>query len=234
MKRIHNFEEFELVLEGFNYDPILTRYGISNEQWDAMRVNPEVTTSYEKYKKYYSTEEAKNLVNKALSLVCTHTFGDPASTKEFMERLSKVESCYGTNPSTYSRPSQTKGLFQLDKATALKTIGYKNVQPTGNSAILERLKKAKEKIKTKLGIDWSMVPYESLSKPLYSALACRLYIEVKMESYQYNRSTGKLTSKQHPIPSTLDEQAKWWKDRYNTSSGSGTESKFKNPPGCSI
>lgn len=228
------FAEFDPLLESFNYTPILTKYGISTEQWNAMRANPEVAASYEKYQKYYTTADAKKMVDKILSLVCTHTFGDKASTKEFMERLSKVESCYGTNPSTYSRPTLTKGLFQLDKATALKTIGYKNVTPTGNASILERLKKAKEKIKTKLGIDWNMVPYESLSKPLYSALACRLYLEVKMQSYSYNRTTGKLTAINHPIPSTLDEQAKWWKDRYNTSSGAGTEAKFKNPPGCSI
>jgi hypothetical protein len=234
MRRLKGFKEYSLLLERDSGHPILPKYGISDEEWDAMRAIPEKADSYEKYKKYYSADGAKDFVGKILDIVCDEIFKDPPEVKEFMERLAKVESCYGTNPNTYSRATYTKGLFQLDKNSALRTIGYKGVSPKANSDIKERLYEAKKKIKTKLGMDWDMVPYESLSKPLYSALACRLFIEVKVKSYSYNQSTGVLTAHDHPIPKSLSDQAKWWKNRYNSARGSGTEGKFKNPPGCSL
>jgi hypothetical protein len=234
MRVLKRFKEYRILLERESEHPILPKYDISEEEWDAMRAIPENPDTFEKYERYYSSEGAKDFVDKILDIVCDEIFQDPLEVKEFMSRLAKVESCYGTNPNTYSRPSYTKGLFQLDKNSSLRTIGYKGVTPKANSDIRKRLEDAKKKIKTKLGMDWNMVPYSSLAKPLYSALACRLFIEVKLKSYSYNQSTGVLTSKDHPIPKSLSEQAKWWKNRYNSQKGSGTEAKFKNPPGCSI
>lgn len=204
---------------------------ISAEEWEAMRANPEDANDKKKYEDYYTGDKSVDLVGKAIDIVA-EIFGDGNNIKTFMKRLSAVESCYGTNPRTYSRPSSTKGIFQLDKASSLKTIGYKGQKPQGNWAIKQSIKDAKSKISRDLGLNWDMVPYDSLAKPLYNALACRMFLEVRMKDYKYDRETNKITAIDKPIPSDLNGQAKWWKDRYNTSSGAGTENKFKNPPGC--
>lgn len=237
MKIITPFEDFYPINEDLSYEEAEKFFGIGlimRDEFDAMRSNPEKSEIFEKYEKYYTGEGAKRFAEKIVSLVCSHTFGDPPHIKEFMKRLVKTESCYGTNPLTYKRPNETKGMFQLDKNSALKTIGYKGVAPDGNAAIKAKLKNAKDKIRTKLKINWDDTSYESLAKPLYSALACRLFIETRLDSYSYNKETGKLTPIPHPIPKDLDGQAKWWKDRYNSSAGKGTTDKFKNPTGCSI
>jgi len=235
MENIKNFRSFlnESAINESSLDSIKTKAKISDEEWDAMRSNPESSKDKAKYKEYLSGENAKKLVEKAIEAVSI-VFGDSNDVKTFMSRLAAVESCYGTNPGTYTKPNLTKGIFQLDKATALTSIGYEGKQPKGNWVRKKMLQDAKAKIKRGLGLDWAKIPYESLSKPLYNALACRLYLEIKMKDYKYDRSTNKVTTVDKPIPSDLNGQAKWWKDRYNTSSGAGTEAKFKNPPGCNL
>ncbi len=206
---------------------------VSEEEWEAMRANPEVSEEKKKYEEYYTGDKAVDLVDKAIDIVA-EIFGDDDNIKTFMKRLSAVESCYGTNPRTYTRPASTKGIFQLDKQSSLRTVGYKGQKPEGNWAIKKSLENAKSKINRNLGLNWDMVPYESLAKPLYNALACRMFLEVRMKDYKYDQETNKITAIDKPIPLDPNGQAKWWKDRYNTLSGAGTESKFKNPPGCSL
>ena len=63
-----------------------------------------------------------------------------------------------------------------------------------------------------MSIDWTTVQWVDLRKPLYSALAARLF----------------LSNVPSAIPSGLQEQAAYWKNYYNTSSGAGSDSKFIN------
>ena len=74
------------------------------------------------------------------------------------------------------------------------------------------MKKHRDQIKAKLGIDWTMVKWTDLEKPLFSALAARLYLARLKEA----------------IPSDVPCQAKYWKKHYNTVNGSGTVEKFIN------
>ena len=82
------------------------------------------------------------------------------------------------------------------------------------------LKKYWDQIKAKLGIDWTKTSWQDLKKPLYSGLACRLY----------------LARIKPPIPADLPSQAKYWKKHYNTVAGKGTVQKFiddvKHASGC--
>lgn len=234
MENLKSFLSFvENNINESNVDSIKTSAGVSDNEWDAMRANPENSSEAKKYAKYLGGEKSKELVEKAIDIVC-QIFDDNDNIKSFMKRLAAVESCYGTHPNTYSRPSATKGIFQLDKTSSLRSIGYKGQQSQGNWVIKKLLEDAKKKVNTNLGLNWDMTPYESLAKPLYNALACRLFLEIKMRDYKYDQAKNKITTVEKPIPSDLSGQAKWWKDRYNTSAGAGTEAKFKNPPGCSI
>lgn len=233
MKNIQLFEEFsaEKVFED-RIPSIRLKANVNGIEWEAMRANPENAAEKKKYAKYLGGELSKQFVEKIAAVVCD-IFGDGANMKNFLIRLAAAESCYGTNPGTYSRPAQTKGIFQLDKASSLKTIGYQGVPIDGNEEIKKNLNKLRSKVKAATGLDWSQVPYSSLSKPLYNAIACRMYIEVKMRDYNYNKKTNTITTVYKGIPSDLAGQAKWWKERYNSSSGAGSEAHFKNP-NCNI
>ena len=232
MYNIKNFSDFFL-LESAQNDSLRKKYGITDEEWEACRLNPEGKIP-ENMKQYFSGEKAKSLVSKLCRYVSTGIFGDPAHIASFMERVSKVESCYGTNPSTYTRSSFTKGIFQLDKASSLATIGYQGKSPDGNELLKKYINECRSIVKSKVGLSWDMVPYSNIAKPLYNVIAARIFIGVKIRSYNYDKKTGKLTEIKHPIPTDLNGQAKWWKSRYNTKAGGGSEANFKNPPGCSI
>jgi len=85
-------------------------------------------------------------------------------------------------------------------------IGYRE------TVLQQGLKKYWDKIKVKLGIDWTKTQWEDLEKPLYSGLAARLFL-------------ARIPA---PIPSDLSSQALYWKTYYNTSAGKGTVQKFIN------
>lgn len=207
-----------------------TRYSIKDDEWEAMRIIPEDGID-EKVKKYFN-EDSKEFIEKIVDLVSDGIFKDSKEVKDFMVNIAAVESCFGSSPSTYKRPLDTKGIFQLDRNSALETIGYKGNPPTGNGKVKRYISECKAKIKSVLGLDWDEVPYTSISKPLYNALAARMFIGLKSRSYTYDKETGILKEVVHPIPETKKEQASWWKNRYNSSEGDGTTEKFINPPGC--
>lgn len=234
MDNLKSFKTFiENPLNESKVESIKSSASITDEEWDAMRSNPEVSKEATKYAEYLEGAKGKLLIEKAIDVVAD-VFGDGNNIKTFMKRLAAVESCYGTNPNTYKRPGLTKGVFQLDKNTSLRSIGYQGQSPQGNHVIKKLLQEGKNKISSGLGLNWDMVPYDSLSKPLYNALACRLFLGIKMYDYKYDQKKNKVTTVSKPIPSDLAGQAKWWKDRYNSSAGAGTEAKFKNPPGCRL
>lgn len=84
------------------------------------------------------------------------------------------------------------------------------------------LKKYRDQIKAKLGIDWTETTWNDLEKPLYSGLAARLFL-------------ARLSA---PIPTDLESQAQYWKTHYNTAAGKGTVQKFiddvAEATGCAV
>lgn len=226
-----NFLEYSLFENSLS--TLRSRFKISDEEWAAMRINPEQKIP-EEYSEYYSGEGAKKMTDLICEFVTVGIFGDESHMSDFMKSIAKVESCYGTNPNTYKRSSVTKGIFQLDKEGSLKLVGYKGIKAGGNYEIKKYVTGCKKKVKDSIGLNWDYMPYESLSKPLYNAIAARIFIGSKERDYKYDKSKNKLTYVEVPVPKTRNEQAQWWKDRYNTSAGSGTVSKFLNPPGCSL
>ena len=74
------------------------------------------------------------------------------------------------------------------------------------------LKTLIDNIETHYGIVWSSVEWEDLRKPLYSALAARLYLST--------------VSAQIPVIGDLDGQASYWKMHYDTDDGT-REDYFK-------
>ena len=82
------------------------------------------------------------------------------------------------------------------------------------------LKKHRDQIKAKLGIDWTKTSWQDLKKPLYSGLASRLYL-ARIELL---------------IPADLPSQAEYWKTHYNTGAGDGRKQRFiddvKHARGC--
>ena len=149
---------------------------------------------------YTPNASGSKIVKDAVSKV-ESTLG---GTNMLLERTAYVESKNGADPNTY-RDGYHGGIWQVDRT------GF---QDTQNVASHAKLKGHFKKINTDFGIDWSTVKYEDLRKPLYSAIAARLkYLNIAS-----------------PIPPSwqLTRQAKYWKEHYNTRSGKGSVSKFKN------
>ena len=65
-------------------------------------------------------------------------------------------------------------------------------------------------IQTACGFNWATVTWQDLRKPMYSALAARLFLSNIAEA----------------IPADIAGQARYWKQYYNTPAGSGTEQDF--------
>tara|TARA_R100000315_G_scaffold60216_2_gene36708 strand:+ start:59 stop:3007 length:2949 start_codon:yes stop_codon:yes gene_type:complete len=118
----------------------------------------------------------------------------------FLTRIARVESDFGNNPETFRRIS--KGIWQVDP------IGFKETRRNTN-----KLRKARAKIKSEFGIDYMQLNHVDLQKPLYGAIAARLFL--------LSRARG-------PLPTTLEGQAKLWKRIYNTAKGDGTVEQFIN------
>lgn len=125
-------------------------------------------------------------------------------TNSFLLKIAWVESQFGTHKDTY-RKGYNGGIFQVDY------IGFKDTQ---NIKSHPGLKAKFEKIQEAFGIDWSKVTWKDLRKPLYSAIAARLY----------------LLNKPGAIPSSLKGQAEYWKKNYNSNhpNAGGTITKFEN------
>ena len=125
-----------------------------------------------------------------------------ADDNHFLRRVAYVESKDGTDSRTY-RDGYHGGIWQVDE------IAFKDTQATASHPLL--VNKIAE-IKKKFGIEWCSVEWTDLEKPLYSGLAARLF----------------LSNNPEPIPSEMDEQARYWKEHYNTKEGKGTEQRFKD------
>lgn len=125
---------------------------------------------------------------------------------EFLRRIAKAETNYGETYGTFRMQDKggSFGIFQTDRNTGFAATKDLKSHPT--------LARKHELIKQEFGIDWMKVEYKDLAKPLYSALAARLF----------------LSTIPAPIPpsSDLEGQANYWKQYYNTAAGRGTARRF--------
>ena len=121
---------------------------------------------------------------------------------EFLRRIAFVESKDGTARGTYRR-GYHGGIWQVD------LIGFQAIQDTESHP---RLARRFNQIRRVLGIEWRLVQWKDLRKPLFSGLAARLF----------------LSNIPAAIPAANDVlgQAQYWKRFYNTYAGAGTVDKF--------
>ena len=133
--------------------------------------------------------------------------GDTENEITFMKGVVKQESNFGNNPNTYNMTSDGAGRFgvaQVDR------VAFNEVQKKlrdKNSRIFKFLKPFKDK----LNVDLSQISYADLRNDVVSIAIGRLYLKQLTEE---------------KIPSTLEEQAAYWKKYYNTSSGKGKIEDF--------
>ncbi|XP_072042533.1 uncharacterized protein [Amphiura filiformis] len=120
---------------------------------------------------------------------------------DFLRRIACVESKDGTHPNTY-RAGYDGGIWQVDR------IGFEDTKDTvSHPGLVAKY----VQIQQAFGIDWPRVQWSDIRKPLYSAIAARLF----------------LSNKPQAIPNSADivGQAAYWKLHYNTA-GNGTEQDF--------
>jgi len=139
-------------------------------------------------------EEVSNAaINTAIKVL-----GDDSGILKF---IANKESRFGTDKNTFKQKEKADyhgGIFQVDK------IGFEATQDTKSHP---SLKTHYKKIKNELGIDWTKVTWKDLRKPLYSALAARLFL--KNISKDMENKAG-LTMANHEA---------YWQKFYNTIAG---------------
>ncbi|CAH0768235.1 unnamed protein product [Bemisia tabaci] len=118
--------------------------------------------------------------------------------RDFLRRVAYTESKFGEEPATY-REGYNGGIWQFDR---FKTTQF-DAQSNGTTPELRSIHTA---IRDTLGINWMQAKEEDMLKPLYSALAASIYIELT-----------RLT--RGPIPDVIKAQDMFWKDYYNTNGG---------------
>ncbi|XP_046562101.1 von Willebrand factor A domain-containing protein 1-like [Haliotis rubra] len=117
--------------------------------------------------------------------------------KLFLRRLAYVETRDGSSPKTYSDPNNSGGIWQVSSSMLAQT--------QGNQPELQPLYTI---IQNALNINWRTVQWSDLRKPLYSGLAAALYLTLQTS---------------HPgvtIPLKVEEQAVFWKDKYQSGGSS--------------
>jgi hypothetical protein len=108
------------------------------------------------------------------------------SDHRFLFRAAFMESNFGINSNTYAT-GFFGGIWQVTEANFLKT------QDPALAPLFALIDQT-------FGIDWTLVTWEDLQKPLYSGLAFRLFLE----------AVGT------PIPDGISKQGDYWKQFYNT------------------
>lgn len=122
---------------------------------------------------------------------------------QMLRRIAYAETQDGNDPSTYS--NFNGGIWGLNetKYNETKTNAHK----------LAQLQKVMPEISRILGINWLNTTWDDLRKPLYSAIAARLYMLI-LANYTIDI----------PLGSEVSDQGVYW-SRYYTSSN-GTASDF--------
>jgi receptor-type tyrosine-protein phosphatase Q len=120
------------------------------------------------------------------------------SDNEMLLRIAYVETDFGNNVSTY-RADYHGGIWAVDEDL---------FDETQNTASHSSLTSLHQSIQSTFSIEWSSVEWRDLRKPLYSALAARLYF------YTVSASI--------PISSNVQTQATYWVTHYNPSGSTST------------
>ena len=121
------------------------------------------------------------------------------SNNEMLRRIAYVETSNGNDEDTY-RSGYDGGIWAVDENL------FDATQNTASYSVLTNLH---QQIQSTFSIQWSSVEWNDLRKPLYSALAARLYF------YTVSASI--------PISSNIQSQATYWVTYYNPS---GSASNF--------
>lgn len=114
-----------------------------------------------------------------------------SNDNEIVRRIAYVETRDGTDTDTY-RAGYHGGIWAVDQTL---------FQQTQNVASYPSLTSLYSQINAALGIDWSSIQWSELRKPLYSALASRIYLYTIPEI----------------IPIAIQSQAEYWQRNYNPS-----------------
>ena len=113
------------------------------------------------------------------------------SDNELMRRIAYVETHYGNDPDTY-QSGYHGGIWAVDEDL---------FDRTQNTAMYSALTSLHQDIQAFFSIQWSAVQWYDLRKPLYSALAARLFF------YTVSASI--------PLSSNIQSQANYWVTYYN-------------------
>ena len=133
--------------------------------------------------------------------------GDNENEITFMKGVVNQESNFGANPNTYNMTSDGEGRFGVAQVDRVAFDQVQKKLRDKNSRIFKFLKPFKDQ----LNIDLSQISYADLRNDVVSIAIGRLYLK-------------QLTKEN--IPSTLEEQAAYWKKYYNTSAGKGKIEDF--------
>ena len=119
------------------------------------------------------------------------------SANQMLRRIAYVETRDGKDSDTYT-PTNNGGIWQLSKSKYLQTKGSSSVLTAPVSSI-----------SSSFGITWSTTQWVDLRKPLYSALAARLYLY--------------LISTSIPLGTNINGQASYWVNQYTSSAGTTSD-----------
>ena len=114
------------------------------------------------------------------------------SDNQLLRRIAYVETRDGTDPETY-RDGYDGGIWAVDLDL---------LEATQNTTQYQGLIDLHQNINSSFSIQWSSVQWSDLRRPLYSALAARLYTYTVSEPI--------------PISSEIESQAVYWRTYYNS------------------
>ena len=120
-----------------------------------------------------------------------------SADNQMLRRIAYVETRDGKDSDTYT-PTNNGGIWQLSKSKYLQTKGSSSVLTAPVSSI-----------SSSFGITWSTTQWVDLRKPLYSALAARLYLY--------------LISTSIPLGTNINGQASYWVNQYTSSAGTTSD-----------
>ena len=139
-------------------------------------------------------------------------FNDDANATALLRETAIQESNMGQAPGTYKMVDDEKfgrgsfGVGQVDERNFEDTLA----RLRGDKGQPKNLVKYVQIFKDKLGIDLTDLEYEDLIDPKLGLIFTRLH-------YLKNPD---------PVPTTVEERAKYWKKFYNTSAGAGTPDEY--------
>ncbi|XP_054168961.1 uncharacterized protein LOC128966171 [Oppia nitens] len=116
----------------------------------------------------------------------------------FLFRLALVETNFGQNPRTFAtNNNNTKN----NESPNIWSIDEQKFRETQEIQKYPELLGIYYELADKYDIDWQRLDLDDMQRPLYSALASKMFLHLSGQ----------------PIPETIDDQAHYWKQHYTTS-----------------